>query len=338
MFALGLLALLCTGTVAEPPGIATLVKASEKGAVDNALEAAGLTQRCKGALQKTGVEGLYCRLAVVEALADRTLATAADVARRAGLAKDGLAAAQYLAATIPTKPEPGLRRTRFQAHQRACNIAFAALSDFEALPVGHFAAAQAKTLLNSVPTAVPTAVPPLLGLRDNACACANRSIDLGFAAEATPQEQAAAQGARTTNRCALAAQTPPVIDRRDPSKAFATGDIALRSVADASSPAGRLAEMARGRAVEFSRCTDKSVSVGGLGNTVDVPKLSLCVCAVVKRWSLPLKKDDPGVHARLPLMAGDSLYVPVTIERNTVTACGDVEGPMLETKPPRPTP
>ena len=312
------------GAPAEPPGLLKQVKAANKAAVDKALATAGLTAKCAGsALLKSDVHGLHCRLAVVQALAARPLLVDVDVDARAAVAADALAAAEHIAATVPTAPEPGLRRARYEAHARACDIAFSALTDLDALPTSHAAAARAKVIVAGVST---TKALPAVGLRDSACACAQRTVDLAVGAEASADEQAGVGGVLTRHRCLLSGDGLRIAERKDPSKALQSGNDALRTVAEASSPAGRLIEMAKGRTVEFSRCTDKHVDNG---KVKDKARLASCACGIVSRWSLPLKKDDPKVQARLPLTAGDKLYLPITVEANAVTACGDVEGPLF---------
>ncbi len=313
----------------EPSSLAKLVKSADKAVVDSALTSAGLLERCQGALQKTDFNGLHCRLAVVEAVAGRPLLTTVDVETRAALAADALGAADYIAGTTPKAPEPGLRRTRFEAHKRACRIAFAALSDLEGLPAAHVAASRAKVLTAGTPrdaTGTPSKTPPIVGLRDGACACGQRTVDLGVGAEVTSDEDAAARGVLSRNHCGLAGETLRIAERKDPARALQTGDESLRSVAEASSAAGRLVAMAKGRTVEFTRCTDKHIDDG---KVKDKAKLSTCACGIISRWSLPLKKDDPKVQARLPILDGDKLFVPITVEGNAITACGDVEGPLL---------
>ncbi|MDP2339621.1 MAG: hypothetical protein Q8O67_01575 [Deltaproteobacteria bacterium] len=308
---------------AEPDGLAKLVRAADKAVVEQALNSVGLVERCQGALQKNDVNGLHCRLVVVEAIAVRPIESAADVDVRIGLANDALIAADHIARTAPTAPEPGLRRTRFEAHKRACGIAFSALGDLEALPAAHVGSPRAKIVVAGVST---TKALPAVGLRDGACACAQRTVDLAVGAEASADEQAGVEGVLTRNRCFLSGDGLKIAARKDPSKAFQTGDSALRLVAEASSPAGRLVEMAKGRSIEFSRCTDRHVTDG---KVKDKAKLSSCACGIVSRWSLPLKKDDPKVQARLPILDGDKLLLPVIVEANAVTGCGDVEGTLL---------
>ena len=319
--------LFVAGASGEPPALGRLVKAADKAVVDAALATRGMGERCKGALHKSDANGLYCRLVVVEAVAARPLVTEADVNARAAVALDALGAADHIAASAPTAPEPGLRRTRFESHQRACGIAFTALTDLEGLPASHAGAARAKVVVAGV---AATKALPAVGLRDSACACAQRSVDLGVGAEATSDEQAAAQGVLTRNRCFLSGDKLRIAERKDPSRAFDNSNDALRTVADASSPAGRLAEMAKGRTVEFSRCTDKHIEAG---KVKDPARLATCACGVVSRWSLPLRHNDAKVQARLPLLDGDKLYLPITVEKNAVTACGDVEGPLLPSAP-----
>lgn len=308
---------------AEPPGVGKVVRAADKATTEQALQAAGLTERCKGALARPDLLGLHCRLAVAQTAGAKPLVKVADVDARAAFVTDALGAADHIAGYAPSAPEPGMRRTRFEAHKLACNIAFSAVNDFESMSGDLPGAARARVLIAGVSTT--KALPPV-GLRDAACGCAQRSVDLAVGADASPDEQTAVQGVLTRNRCLLAGDKLRIADRTDPGRALKTGTEAFRSVAEASSPAGLMVELARGHLVEMTRCTDKHVD----GKKVkDKLKLSTCACGVAKRWALPLKKDDPKVQARLPILEGEQLFLPVTVEANEITACGDVDGPLL---------
>jgi hypothetical protein len=307
----------------EPPGLARLVRSADKAAVDKALKDAGAAERCKATLTKNDLDGLHCRLIVAAAVAQKPLVKDVDVDARAAVVADALGAAEHIAAYTPTAPEPGLRRTRFEAHRLACDIAFTAVAELEGMPAEFPGAARARELVVGVS---PTKALPPVGMRDNACACATRTVDLAVGADAAPAEQAAVQGVLTRQRCLLANDKLKIAERKDPGVALSSGPDALRSLAQANSPAGRLVSLARGRLVQMARCTNKHVD----DNKVkDKDKLALCACAVAKRWPLPFKKDDPKVVARVPLLENDGLLLPLTVEAGAITACGDVEGPLL---------
>lgn len=311
---------------AEPAGLARIVKAADKAVVDKALKDHNAEERCKAALTKSDMNGLYCRLAVAAAAAtSKPLVNEADVDGRAALVTDALVAGEHIAAYAPKAPETGLRRTRFEAHRVACDIAFAALAEFEAMPAEFPGAARAKVVLAGVSTSKAL---PAVGLRDAACGCAQGTVNLAVAADAGSDEQAAAQGLLTRNRCLLAGDHLVISDRKDPGVALNTGADSLRNVAQASSPEGLLAALARGRLVEMARCTDKGIDAT-TRRVKDKDKVGTCACNVVKHWPLPVKKDDPKFTARLPLLDDDSLFMPVTVEQGVVSSCGQVEGPLL---------
>jgi hypothetical protein len=296
----------------EPAGLGRLVKGADRAVADKALVEAGVAEPCRGRLAASDLAGLHCRLVVARAVAERPVAVTADVNARAAIAFDALSAGAFVDSWVPRGPEPGLRRKKLDAHKVACDVAFAAIADFEALPPSHAAAAHARTVI--------AGAPPSPGLRDAACGCARRSTEMAVAADAPADEQALLQGMITRARCNVAGELKTA-ERRDPSKGFATGAVDVRAAAEASSPEGRLVELARGRSLELERCTDKGLSPEG--RIKDAEKLSSCACGIVKRWALPLKKSDPTAQAKLPLAPGVTL--PITVESGQITACGPVE-------------
>ena len=219
-------------------------------------------------------------------------------------------------------PEPGLRRTRFEAHRLACNIAFTAVADLDAMPGEFPGSARAKTLVAGVSASKAL---PAVGMKDAACACAARSVDLAVGADASSDEQATVQGVLTRQGCHVGDKLK-IGARKDPSAAFTSADDSLKKYADAASPEGRIIELAKGRLVEMARCTDKHFVDG---KVKDKDKLATCACGVAKRWPLPLKKDDGNVVARIPLLDGGGLFLPLTVEAGAITACAAVEGPLL---------
>jgi hypothetical protein len=297
---------------AEPAGLAKLVRAADKASVDKALVDAGLADPCRGRLAASDLTGLQCRLVVARALAARPIAAVADVDARAAVARDAIAAGAWVDTWVPTAPEPGLRRLKLDAHKVACDVAFAAVADLDALTPSNPAVPHARAVVAGGPSAP--------GLRDAACGCARRSTELAVAADAAADEQAALQGLLTRGRCTIAGELK-IAERKDPSKGFASGNADVRAAAEASSPEGRLVELARGRALDLQRCTDKGLSPEG--RIKDADKLTTCACGVVKRWALPLKKGDPKTTARLPL--ADGVVLPVTVEAGQLGACGPAE-------------
>jgi hypothetical protein len=296
----------------EPPGVARMVRGADKALVEKALADAALADGCKAKLTAGDLAGLHCRLVVVRALAQRPIAAAADVDARAAVARDAVAAGTWVDTWVPKAPEPGLRRLKLDAHKTACDVAFAAVADLEGLQPTSPAAVRAREVVVGVPAAP--------GLREAACGCARRSTELAVAADAPADEQAALQGLLTRARCNVAGELK-IAERKDPSKGFASGNDDVRAAAEASSPEGRLVELARGRALDLQRCTDKGLTPEG--RIKDADKLTTCSCNVVKRWALPLKKDDPKTTARLPLAEG--VVLPVTVEAGQLGACGPVE-------------
>jgi hypothetical protein len=296
----------------EPAALGKLVRGADKAVVDKILVDAGVAEPCRSKLAAADLTGLQCRLVVVRALAARQLVAAADVDARAALARDAVSAGAWVDTWVPTAPEPGLRRAKLDAHKTACEVAFAAVADLEALPPSNAAAAHARDVVAGAPSAP--------GLREAACGCARRSTELAVAADAPADEQAALQGLLTRGRCNVAGELK-IAERKDPSKGFASGNADVRAAAEASSPEGRLVELARGRALDLQRCTDKGLTPEG--RIKDADKLTTCACGVVKRWALPLKKDDPKTTAHLPL--ADGVALPVTVEAGQLGACGPVE-------------
>jgi hypothetical protein len=203
---------------------------------------------------------------------------------------------------------------KLDAHKAACDFAFAAVAEFEGLPEGHAAGARARAVVTS-------STPP--GLRARACDCARRSADMAVAANAPANEHAALQGLVTGQGCNVGGGSLKIAERRDPARGFDAGTAETRAVAAASAPEGKLVELARGRALDLGRCTDKHLSPEG--RVKDVEKLTSCACGVVKRWALPVKKSDPRITARLPL-AGD-VVLPITVEGGQVVDCGPARGP-----------
>jgi hypothetical protein len=299
----------------EPVGLARLVRGADKALVDKALVDARLEEPCRGKLAATDLTGLHCRLVVARAAAVRPLKGVADVKARAAAAADAVAAGALVDSWVPRGPEPGLRRRKLDAHKVACEVAFAAIADLERLPPKHAAATHARDAV--------AGVAPAPGLREAACGCARRSTELAVAADAPADEQALLQGMITGGRCNVTGELK-IAERKDPSQGFATGAADVRAAAEAASPEGRLVELARGRALELERCTDKGLSPEG--RIKDGDKLTTCACGIVKRWALPLKKDDPPAQAKLPL--SDTVFLPITVEAAQITVCG----PAAETR------
>jgi len=306
-------ALIAAGPVGEPPGVARGIKNADRLTVDLTLKDAELAACAKTYAKGTDIEGLPCRLAILAAVNNKPIATNADVKARRDLIADALAVADYTSSLPPgDSPSPGRRRARFSAHGRACGIIFDGVSALEAVPVGVMAYGEARQVLAAG------------DYRKKGCECAQRTTALALGADASADEQTRAQGVLTTHQC-FAGGAFEVADRKGPGTSFGAGSADTRSIADASSPAGRLIAMSRSRSVEMTRCTDKGMDNG---KVTDDKKLSTCACNVVKRWSLPFKKDDPKVEANLPIVEG-TLHLPVVVEGNVVTSCGPVAGSLV---------
>jgi hypothetical protein len=301
-------ALLAAGP-AEPPSLLKAVKAADKGAVDKALATAGLSS-CASSVRSGDIESLACRLVVVAAL-NKPIASEGDVKARREQIGDALAAADYASSFATEAPSPGLRRARFTAHEQACALAFDGINALQAVPGQHAARAASQRALTAD------------NLHERACACAQRTMSLAVGADASPDEQARAQGVLTTHQC-FAGGELAITGRKGPGTSFAEGSDATRGMADAGSPAGRLVALATSRAVEMTRCTDKGMKDGKVS---DARKLETCACNVVKRWPLPFKKDDPSVSAVLPIVAGVEL--PVVVDKGAVSVCGPLRGNLV---------
>jgi hypothetical protein len=295
---------------AEPPSLLKTVKAADKVAVDKALAAAGLSS-CAASVRSGDIESLACRLVVVAAL-NKPIASESDVKVRREQIGDALAAADYASSLTATEaPSPGLRRARFTAHEQACALAFDGINALQAVPGQHVARAASVRALTAD------------NLHERACACAQRTMSLAVGADASPDEQARAQGVLTTRQC-FAGGELAITGRKGPGTSFAAGSDATKGMADAGSPAGRLVALATSRAVEMTRCTDKGMKDGKVS---DARKLETCACNVVKRWPLPFKKDDPSVSAALPIVAGVEL--PVVVDKGAVSTCGPLRGDLI---------
>jgi hypothetical protein len=292
----------------EPAGIGRVVRGASAATVEAALADTSL-EACRGSVKSAAIDNLPCRLAVVAAQARAAkLTTAAELKARQDLITDVLAAATWASSYAPVQSAPGLRRTRLDAHKRACTIVFDGIAGLESVPPASPIAATARTVL--------TGSPPLGSLREQACACATRTASLAVGADAPSDEQAEVQGVLTTQRCFLAGGAPTTGGRKGP-EGFGLGSAATKDLAEETSPAGRLIAMAEGRQLELSRCTDKGVDKGVIK---DATKLTTCACGVVKRWSLPFAKSDPRVEANLPLVAG--VHLPVVVEAGVISSCG----------------
>ena len=292
----------------EPAGIGRLVRGASPAVVNSALASPQL-DACRPSVKSADIDNLPCRLAVVAALADAMqLTTAAELKVRQDVVSDVLAAASWASAYAPSAPAPGLRRTRLEAHKRACAIVFDAVVDLEAVPAGAPLKADAEQVL--------AGRPPGGGLREQACTCATRTASLALSADASPDEQAEIQGVLSAQRCFMGIERAITVGRKGP-EGFSLGSAVTRELAAAASPAGRLVAVAEGRQLELSRCTDKGVDHGAIK---DVDKLTKCACGVLKRWALPFKATDPRVEANLPLTTG--IVLPVVVDGGAITICG----------------
>jgi hypothetical protein len=302
-------ALLAAGP-AEPPSLLKAVKAADKAAVDKALAAAGLSA-CSTTVRSGDIDSLACRLVVVAAL-NKPIASVNDVKARREQIADAFAAADYASSLTSTDASSkGLRRSRFAAHEAACSLAFDGINALQAVPARHAARADSTAALSAD------------NLHERACACAQRTMTLAVGADASPDEQARAQGVLTTHQCFTGGELA-VSERKGPGTSFAAGSDATKDMADAGSPAGRLVALANSRAVEMTRCTDKGMKDG---KVTDARKLETCACNVVKRWSLPFKKDDPSVSAVLPIVPGVEL--PIVVDKGAIGTCGPLRGSLV---------
>jgi hypothetical protein len=292
----------------EPAGIGRLVRGASPAVVSSAL-ASPLLDACRPSMKSADIDNLPCRLAVVAALADAMqVTTAAELKVRQDLVSDVLAAASWASSYTPSVPAPGLRRTRLEAHKRACAIVFDAVVDLEAIAAGAPLKAAAEQVL--------AGHPPGGRLREQACACASRTASLALSADASPDEQAEIQGVLSAKRCFMDSERAIDVVRKGP-EGFSLGSAVTRELTAAASPAGRLVAVAEGRQLELSRCTDKGVERGAIK---DVDKLTKCACGVAKRWALPFKASDPRVEANLPLTTG--VVLPVVVDGGAITTCG----------------
>jgi len=326
--ALAALVLVLATAGQEPPGVQKAVRAASVDVKDKALADPAFAT-CKALLASNDLEGLPCRLAVLQAIAKATAPVSADAVKtRQALVKDALDAADYASTAQSTQPTPGRRRARLNAHRIGCATAFEAVSDLEAIAQSDPAHAAAKEVLAGTPAKpAPKGAPSAVSLRAQACACAQRTVSLAVGADASTDEQATLQGIVTSQRCLMGAGGDDLA-MTGPKGPASLASGASAAVANAASPAGRLRALAESRAVEFVRCTDKATANGRISNE---GRLTTCACNVMKRWAgqdggawaLPLAKTDPKVEADMPIGLG--IVVPLTVDQGTVTACGPAQ-------------
>ena len=299
-------ALLAAGPVAEPPGIARVARSADRLTADLTLRDPVLAGCAKTYTKGNDIEDLPCRLAVAAAVSATPVTTGDDVKKRRDLLNDAVAVGDYVATLPPALvPTPGRRRARFVAHERACALIFSAAASLEQVPTGVLAYGEARQVLAAG------------DYQKKGCACAQATFALAVGADASPEEQSRAQGMLTAHQC-LTGGAFEVAERQGPGQ-FSTGSEKMRAIADASAPAGRVDALARSRSVELVRCTDKGMKDGRVS---DAKKLGTCACNVIKRWPMPLKKDDPKLAMDLEIAKGVAL--PIVVEGGKVTSCGEI--------------
>lgn len=278
------------------------MRAVPPAVVDAALADPAL-DTCRARVSQPGIDGLPCRLAVIAAVVKEPVKTAPDLKARRALLADVLRAAAWAQSYEADQPLPGLRRTRLEAHKRACGIVFDGATVLDGVIGSDAIHREARTAARL--------------LRAEGCACAQQTVGLAVGADAPPAEQAEVQGVVTSQRCLIAGNEPGDVGPRGPD-GLSRGSASTQRVAAAAAPAGRLIAFAEGRAVEMARCTDKGLRPDG--GIADVEVLTRCACSVVKRWRLPLGKDAGRVPADLPLAAG--VVLPIVVDGGVMTDCG----------------
>jgi hypothetical protein len=295
-------AVLAVVAAAEPPAIARAVRAVPAATIEAALADPAL-EGCRGQVQQEGIDSLPCRLGVIGTVVREPVGSAAALKARRGLLADVLQAAAWARSYETDRPAPGLRRTRLEAHKRSCAIVFDGATVLDGVLATEPFHAEARTAARL--------------LRAEACDCARQTVGLAVAADAPPAEQAEIQGVVTSQRCLMASDEPGAQGPKGPD-GLARASGSTQRAAAAAAPAGRLVALAEGRAVEFTRCTDKGL--GADGRIADVDVLSRCACGVVKRWRLPVDKEAGRVEAALPLARG--VVLPVVVDGGAVVDCG----------------
>jgi hypothetical protein len=310
----------------EPPGLAKLVKGAKKAEVAAGLSAAGLTDKCAGALEHKDLHGLDCRIAAAAHLSSsRGLKSVADVEVRVAVANDLEAAARSIASYTPLAAEPGFGRMRFEAHRRACT---SVLESYDALThvVTKDAALRARVdqALGLFPK--PSGefdVQGGLGFKDAACNCIRASLGLAPGSDASPEESGALQSQLTSHNCFL--DEAKIKGQRAGPATTLQGSADARKVAADSTQENRLLEFAAGRSLELDRCRDK-IEVPRIK---DGSKVEKCVCGVVDRWQFPARKGAGSAAVKLPIVV-DKLFVNLDVnEAGKVASCSGLSGPLL---------
>lgn len=282
----------------EPPGIARVLKGSKQ--VEEALLAAGVSERCSDAVKTADLLGIECRATAAGVIMrKRPLDKPADVAARAALFADLASGARSVSAWAPLSPPPGLARARFDAH-RALSAALMVTLDDVTSARARVAAADAWLKLTPAP-------------KETACQAAQRSLDLGVGADASLEERGAAQSLLTSHRCFLDESRLNVAPR--PGLALKDSSDANR-VAASTSSTGAIQAYAQSRSMDIERC-HKHLDAGG--RPTDRAKLEQCACGAIARWKLPAPKQPLTTELAI---AGAVAVVVEVAANGAVARCG----------------
>jgi hypothetical protein len=277
----------------EPPGIARVVKGANRAEITRVLALTNTADVCADALSLPGdLLGVRCRAAVSShIMANKPLATPADVDARTAYVKDLAALAVEVHTYAPLDPPPDLTRARYHALKAIG----------EALMKHHSALSKA------------SAKPELVGeVKTSACDTTQRALDIiKILDDISADEKASLQSLITSHRCFLdesrLASTPKPLALTKSSDASA-----LRA---STSDEGILREYAQTRAIDLDRCK-KHFDAGN--NIKDKPKLSECLCGAVQRWKFP-----PRASATSTTLAFQTVNIPVAVDQHGgVTSCG----------------
>lgn len=305
-------------TLKEPKEIQTLPRKMNASQRDAALKAAKLDQECSRSRLKTReIQGLQCRLALYAAQAkgtaadsERNLQQLLDMARRAE------ATAKSVATYRPLTAKPGLKESKFKAHDLACNVIENVVSQLRTVPP------TATPELVRAAKAAQTGAGDAYNVQRASCECMKGSASLAGDAGVSIETRGAIQGKLTSQGCLL--DKGALNQSRGGPSGF-SGNAA--GVAAAASDEGLLLEYAKARDIGLNRCRSKYISSA---QKVSRPKkLKSCACDEVKRWRFPKKRGRPDLEVAIPIQPGAAALKVTIGAAGKVKACGDITGPGL---------
>ncbi len=300
----------------EPKAVREVVKRTPRAQVEKALADAGMKEECSDAvLRSHELNGVACRLVVHLSLSKgKTPASPVDVKARVAAAQDAFRSARTIASYTPLTKPRHLDEQRFEAHRRACEALVDAWDSLRAVP---------KTSAPELRAAVDAALADKSfadePLGEAACACTVKALDFSSAAGASVELTGALQGTLTSRGCFLD-ESKIRAERGGPESRFSGR---AKAVSLQSTDEAQVVAYAKTRDVGLTRCRDKFLETGTLGDKSGMEK---CVCGEVQRWTFPKKKGRPELRVLLPIY-DERLGIRVGVSApGKVTSCGPLEG------------